>query len=1337
MAVKLNFDTAGNVENPTMILAYRSGEKIMPPIVANSVVFSDNLNAPSEFSFQVYKNSCSPWDKIKDFRLIWIPEWDRWYEIYVDIEESNDVLKSISATHLTEAELGQLNLYTTEINTEKDIARDDYERPTIFYDDYHPESSLLHRITTKAVNLTIGHVDESLRKIQRTFTFDNTSIYDAFQDIAEEIGCLFIFDSFSDENGKIIRMVSAYDLESSCQECGYRGEFTGKCPKCKSTNIYEGYGEDTTILLSTDNGLDQVTYTTNVDSVKNCFKLEAGDDNMTAAVVNCNPNGSSYIWHVTEESKEDMSAELIEKINSYDNLYQSYVNNYVADVDVSAFNVLVEKYKVYDDRWKPIPVPVRGYQSLMNAYYDTIDLYNYLETGLMPTRQMSDTNAQHEASKLTAVSLSPVAVQDVKVLSAITAKNAVLAMANILVDFRYKVKEAEGYVLTGNTWTGSFIVTNEADEEDTFTTSPINVVVNGEYEIYVKQQIDRRLAKGDTKDYSVSEMFKQDQATFVADLKKYGLTSLEILLNVAEACQGILIEQGVADGTVYPPLKDQLYTPYHNKVLAIEAEIKVRNEELDAIADMQDEIERIRNGIQEQLNFEKYLGSNLWAEFASFRRESMYTNSNFISDGLDNSELFKNANEFLQTATKEIIKSATLQHSITSSLKNLLVMEAFKPITQYFAVGNWIRIQVDEKIYKLRLLGYELNFEDYMNLSVTFSDVVQINDDISDTESILNSAKSMSTTYDFVEHQASKGDQSYQVLDGWSQKGMSTATVKIMNSADSQDIVYDSNGLLCRRKSDFTEGWDPMQLKIINSTMAITDNNWESVKTAVGRFFWNDPVTGELKESYGVNAEVLVGRLLIGEELGIYNENNSMKFDASGLTISNDKNTVIIDPNSDKLFKMLRGTNEELLFVDTSGNLNLKGNITATNLLATNSGQIASWLFNSEALYKGSNVYGQAGSGNMYFGNSGLSIGNNFKVNADGVLECTGAVIAGNVVATGGNIGGWRIGQNSIYRGDEILGNAGTMYFGNSGLSVGDKFKVDSAGKLYATNAEIVGEINATTIAINDSIYVYSNNIPKTNVLKIYKQEVDPYISIGEECDFVQICNNVMFAHYDPNYPYTTCMSINGSVVIDGSLEVWDSMSVSKYIYMDNGKYIYTKDNAKVPLSLIGVSSANNIWIGSHESSTETTNVMKNCYISANNVYKRTSSGDTSLSDERYKTDIQDIKHAEDFIMSLSPKKYKFTDGTSGRYHAGFLAGEVKESMDNTIGDFGVYVRYTFNEDVPIDPDNPDTYICGLRYEEIMAPHIQVTQQHHIQIKSLEEKIQELQSEINNLKERI
>ncbi len=1083
MAVRLNFDIDGNLELPTLILSYRSGKKILPPLSPSELVFFDGMNEPSEFTFNIYKTDCSIWDKIKDFRLIWVAEWDRWYEITVDVDESNEIVKSISASHLTEAELSQLKLYTTEINTEADIAREDYKEPTIFYNDEKREASLLHRITTKAVNLTFGHIDDSLKKIQRTFTFDNTSIYDAFQEIAEEIHCLFVFDSFTDESGKIVRRVSAYDLESNCRDCGYRGEFTSKCPKCNSISVYEGYGDDTSVFLSTDNGLNQVTYTTNVDSVKNCFKLETGDDLMTAAVINCNPNGSSYIWYVTEESKEDMSEVLVNKLNSYDALYQSYINDYIANVDVTAFNKLIEKYKIYNDALAAIQTPIKGYQNLMNAYFETIDLSLYLESGLMPSVKMSDTTAQLEAEKLNTQSLSPVSVQNIKSLSSITAKNAVLAMANILVDFRYKVTAVDGFQLNGNTWSGSLVVTNEADSEDTFTTGVINVSINGDYESYLKQQIDKNLAKGDNKDYSISGLFKLEQSHFVVELRKYSSDSLEALLNMAQGCLNILIEQGIADGSdkaVYKPLYDKIYVPYFNKVGAIEAEIKVRESELDIIYKLQDEIEKIRESIQKSLNFENYLGADLWKEFSSFRREDTYSNDNFISDGLSNNELFKHANEFINTAMKEIIKSATLQHSITSTLKNILVMDSFKPIIQHFSVGNWIRVQVDEQVYKLRLLDYELDFDDYENLSVTFSDVSKINDVISDTESILNSAKSMSTSYDSVERQASKGEQTYQVLDGWTQKGLDATTVKIMNSADSQDIVYDSNGLLCRRKSDFTDGWDPVQLKIVNSTMAITDDNWKSVKTAVGRFYWLDPVDGQLKEAYGINAEVLIGRLILGEELGIYNSEGNLKFNKEGFFVNDSsgkpKFSVTsngrIEMNADKI--LLNATSDLTISngnftIDKDGNVKVNGHITAKT------GTIGGWNIGGSSIYRGSENFGQKGV--MYFGANGLSINDTFKVTSGGALSAIGANINGIITATEihatqkGQIACWTINSNSMYRGNSNLGQAGGMYFGVNGLSIGSNFIANANGSV-----KVEGEIIATSIKAKKDIYLYVDN---------------------------------------------------------------------------------------------------------------------------------------------------------------------------------------------------------------------------------------------------------------------
>lgn len=45
----------------------------------------------------------------------------------------------------------------------------------------------------------------------------------------------------------------------------------------------------------------------------------------------------------------------------------------------------------------------------------------------------------------------------------------------------------------------------------------------------------------------------------------------------------------------------------------------------------------------------------------------------------------------------------------------------------------------------------------------------------------------------------------------------------------------------------------------------------------------------------------------------------------------------------------------------------------------------------------------------------------------------------------GGTIGGWAIGNNSIYRGNGIFGDSGSMYIGENGLSIGDYFTISSS----------------------------------------------------------------------------------------------------------------------------------------------------------------------------------------------------------------------------------------------------------------------------------------------------
>lgn len=962
MAVRIKFDGEYNAQRPTIILATKSGRKIKSLNTAVEHQGKFQLNAADEFSFKIYKDSITEdyWDEIKDFRLIYCIEWNKWFEISTELCEGLEgVYKNVECKALGEAELSQLNLYNVEINTETDIARDDYV-VTVLYNPDNPKGSLLHRIMEKAPHYSIKYVSNSIRNIQRTFTFNGTSILDALNDIAEEIDCIVIINSGNDENGNIERSISLYDLESYCLDCHHRGEFLDNCPECGSNNILTGYGEDTTIHISSNNLAEEINYQTDVNSVKNCFRLEAGDDLMNATVRNCNPNGSSYIWYLTDEMKKDMSDELVNKLRDYDDSYNYYNSEHITNLPrelLVRYNDLVDKYNEFPDvSLSKIPTNIVGYSPLMGIYYDIIDFYLLLNNKLMPSPTLSDVNAEQQASLLTATALRNVAVSSLESASKTTVDGAVLAMAKVIVDSRFQTKidtANSSYNESTHCWTGHFIVTNYSDEEDTATSATITITITDDYEKYCKDKIDKLLAKKTSDANDIVSLFKLDLIPFKNELKKYCLSSLRIFYDSCQGCIDILIEQGVSSEEA--DLYNQLYIPYRRKLEAIAQEIELRESEIGVVYGIYDEdkllvengiknhIEKAITDIQDILNFENYLGTDLWFELAAYRREDTYSNNNYISDGLDNAALLKNSLEFVDVAKREIYKSATLQHSISTSLKNLLTIEEFKPIVNYFEVGNWIRITIDGKTYRLRLLDYDIDFDNLDNISVTFSDVIEMNTIVSDTKSILESAQSMSSSYGYVTRQAGQGQKSNQQLKDWISDGLSLTQVKILNSAANQNVTMDEYGILCRKYNPELETYEDEQLKIINSTIALTDNNWESTKTAVGKFYYRDMLdNGDFVQGYGINAEVVVGNIILGSQLGIYNGDNTLKFNHNGLKITGTKNEIIFTPSSDtestsQIMTINKINGTQIFGFDTNGDLSITGTIYA------GSGQVGGW----------------------------------------------------------------------------------------------------------------------------------------------------------------------------------------------------------------------------------------------------------------------------------------------------------------------------------------------------------------------------------------------------------
>ena len=1026
--MKLQFDANYNVEDFTIILSTRWYEHYgqIRNVKRDSVTCKQNMNAANELSFEVYKTLDGVderlWDEIKDLKLVWVKELNEYYEINVSLDDSINSMKTITATSLCEAELSQVNLYNIEINSEADIARDAYE-VTKFYNEENPKSSLLHRILDKVPNYSIKHVDLSLKNLQRTFSIDGTSIYDwLVGECSEQFNCLFVFDTTD-------RSISAYDLYTVCKDCGHRGEYEHICPECNSENL-KYFGEDTTIFVSVENLTDSVKFETDIGSVKNCFKLEAGDEDMTATVRLLNPNGTDYIYYISNEQKEDMPVELVEKIESYDVLVESYTDEY---------------------------------EQLVEDMQDVRTDISYYTHSMMPTIEHAEVTASTEAAKLTAMNLSPLALTSVtESTSKSTVESALKNYAKVYVktgyvkldvhqsEFTYIGEQSDGW--NHGAWTGNFKVTNYSDEEDVVESEVITIDIYDNYEEFVRQKIMKSIANDNDEEGSVFDVLSIDELDdFKAALELYCLVRLQSFYDAIQGALDVLIELDQASEEA--DLYSVLYEPYYAKLEACQEEIDKRAKTIEDLETNYQELDARRNEIQKILNFAEYLGEDMYAIFCSYRREDTYSNDNYISDGLDNAETFDKAKDFIQKAKEELYKSAMRQHSISSTLHNLLIMPEFEVIVDKFELGNWIRISVDEKIYRLRLISFEINFSEIQTLNVEFSDVEKQIDCVSDIQSILDSAQSMATNFSYISKQAEKGETAQKTFEQMKEEGLDSALIQINNNVH-EEITYGKHGLLARSYDDMIDDYDPEQLKITHNILCFTDNNWKSVNTALGKHdYYKYDISGNLIKdtAYGLTSDFVTAGYINGSQIisgDIYSNNYSptsgkgAHIDLNNGSFSLADSKIVYDNESNKLtFKEVTiewqtstapdvseipGLETQLSTINTNIT---KAQTTADSAkgIAENAENIGDNLVSGLG-FKETEITGKYVISPVIAGGA-LLIGdkNNTyaEITTDGVLNCTGANISGTVTADKGMIGSWNITDGALYDYDGTIETMG------------------------------------------------------------------------------------------------------------------------------------------------------------------------------------------------------------------------------------------------------------------------------------------------------------------------
>ena len=154
-------------------------------------------------------------------------------------------------------------------------------------------------------------------------------------------------------------------------------------------------------------------------------------------------------------------------------------------------------------------------------------------------------------------------------------------------------------------------------------------------------------------------------------------------------------------------------------------------------------------------------------------------------------------------------------------------------------------------------------------------------------------------------------------------------------------------------------------------------------------------------------------------------------------------------------------------------------------------------------------------------------------------------------------------------------------------------------------------------------------------------------------------------------------------------------------------------------------------WGGSSSYKTKT-------IIRGQTVQYTNSSGTSTLSDERLKNSFKNLNGYDEVFMNMKPVAYRYNNGSSGRFHFGFKAQNIRDALLKagfTTQDFGGIVQM---EDDPASEDYcgvPDP--LGLIYTEFTAWNTHMIQKTALRVNRHDEEILELRQRVNDLERRL
>lgn len=242
-----------------------------------------------------------------------------------------------------------------------------------------------------------------------------------------------------------------------------------------------------------------------------------------------------------------------------------------------------------------------------------------------------------------------------------------------------------------------------------------------------------------------------------------------------------------------------------------------------------------------------------------------------ITDIMTPAEQFDQMKIMYDRAMSQLKRVSKPTQEYTINVENFVYSSNFEHWSNQLETGCLVNVELEEgDIALLFLTNITINYDDH-SLSMTFGNRFNKYDPKTLFVNVLGSINKSANSINYLK------ETIYPIKSGQFNsmreqiQASRNLTMDAALASENEEVTIDGAGYTSKElREDGT--YDPRQVKLTGKNLVFTDDAWETCKVAIGQI-----ILGDGTATYGINAETIIGDLIIGNQLVIKdNEGNDL-----------------------------------------------------------------------------------------------------------------------------------------------------------------------------------------------------------------------------------------------------------------------------------------------------------------------------------------------------------------------------------------------------------------------------------------------------------------------------